>query len=79
MIAATDPTRWAVPVDSGHVLVVDPANVPEALLDALTSPNAYGVTVGVVVPTPSGDGWWWVDGDHEDDDLWISRGPDPRD
>lgn len=67
----TDPTRWEVPVDSGAALIVDPANVPEDVLDALTSPNAHGVTPGVVVPTPDGDGWWRVSADPRSEVLFL--------
>jgi hypothetical protein len=51
-----------VPVDSGHILIVDPCNIPPDVLHAITSPNAAGITVAVVVQTPSGDGSYPVDG-----------------
>lgn len=45
-----------LPVDSGHVLIVDPCHLPDELVAALTSPNEHGVTVGVMAPTLVGDG-----------------------
>lgn len=47
----------AVPVDSGNLLIVDPCHIDAGTLAAITQPNEYGVTAGVVVSTPAGDGW----------------------
>lgn len=49
-------------VDSGHILIVDPCHLPPELLRKLTTPNAYGVTVGTLVATPCGDGAYPVEG-----------------
>jgi hypothetical protein len=45
-----------IPVDTGRVLLVDPCHLPPDLVERLTSPNPYGVTVAAVVNTPHGDG-----------------------
>lgn len=49
-----------IPVDSGRVLLVDPCHLPPDLVERLTSPNPYGVTVAAVVDTPTGDGLYPV-------------------
>ncbi|MBG6067863.1 zinc finger domain-containing protein [Micromonospora ureilytica] len=68
--ATTDRDHGAVPVDSGHLLIVDPCHLPPALVDALTRPNRYGVTLAVMLETPSGDGMFDVfsfqDGEGDD-------------
>ncbi|MFK4243548.1 hypothetical protein ACI2KV_11770 [Micromonospora chokoriensis] len=52
-----------IPVDSGQILLVDPANLSPELVDRLTKPNAHGATVAVVAATPNGDGWYEVEGE----------------
>ena len=63
-----------VVVDSGQILIVDAGSIPAELLNALTSPNGYGVTVGTVVQTPNGDGIFPVVID-ELGDVVILAGP----
>lgn len=49
-----------IPVDSGSLLIVDPCHLPAEILDRLTTSDAYGVTLAVVVPT-NGDGFYYAD------------------
>jgi len=49
-----------VPVDSASLLIVDPCHLPAGLLESLTKPNKYGVTLAVVVATMA-DGAYWVE------------------
>ena len=62
-INLTDTDHGDVPVDSGHLLIVDPCHLPPDLVARLTRPNEHGVTLGVVVSTPSGDGFYPVVGE----------------
>lgn len=59
-----------VPVDSGQLLICDPCNLPPELVRALTSPNAYGVTVAVVTPTQHGDGAYDVEVHSDGVTIW---------
>lgn len=52
----------AIPVDTGRILLVDPTHIPDDLLRKLTTPNEFGVTVGIMVGTPDGDGAFNVTG-----------------
>lgn len=70
----------SVPVDSGRLLIIDPCNLPADLVAQVTTPNAYGVTVGVLVGTPTGDGWypvWSTPGTLSIDDPYA--GPEATD
>ena len=59
----TDTDHGDVPVDSGHLLIVDPCHLPSDLVARLTRPNPHGVTAAVLVATPSGDGFYPVIGE----------------
>ena len=72
----------AIPVDTGQILLVDPAHIPAALLRKLTTPNKYGVTAAVLVQTPVGDGTYRVFGEPGAlvvDDPYFDPDGDPLD
>lgn len=62
-------------VDSGTVLLVDPANLPREALAAVLVPNEHGVTLGVLVKTPHGDGLHPVFSDDDALALLSPYGP----
>jgi hypothetical protein len=64
-----------VPIDSGRLLLVDPCHIPDDLLATLTTPNEYGVVVGVMLAVPGGDGDVKVWDEGEDDGMLTLWGP----
>lgn len=65
MTTTTTTDLGAIPIDSGRLLLVDPANMPPALVERLTHPNRHGVTLAAVLNVPGGDGWAPVFSDSE--------------
>ncbi|WP_225753969.1 hypothetical protein [Actinotalea sp. Marseille-Q4924] len=63
-ISLTESEHGDVPVDSGHLLIVDPCHLPPDLVASLTRPNRHGVTAAALVATPSGDGLYPVIGER---------------
>jgi hypothetical protein len=62
--ALPDVQHGRIPVDSGHLLIVDPAHLPADLLRRLVQPNEFGVRAALQIATPSGDGWYDVVGEE---------------
>lgn len=64
----THTTAHAIPVDTGRLLLVDPAHLPADLLHELTHPNPHGITTAALIHV--GDDGWYVgdvrraDGDY---------------
>jgi hypothetical protein len=60
----------AIPVDSGSLIVLDPRHLPAKLLEKLTTPNSYGVTIAVAFSTVDGDGVYVVESFQDDAGTW---------